>query len=143
MTDLNQNQNTNSNQNANIEPELLDNNGKKLSEPTEEQRKYMIGIYVLFGLSIVLGGLTAIIGAILAYMKQDEMNGTFYETHIQYLLRTFLGALIGIALGSALSIFGIGFIITGLAVLWYIFRVVLGIIRFFNKETVSMTSWLM
>ena len=59
--------------------------------PTPEQRNYMYVIYGLYALGVISFAMPTIIGAILAYVKRDDMRGTFYFDHIQFLLRTFLG----------------------------------------------------
>ncbi len=111
--------------------------------PNKSQNNFMLAIYILFALSIVLGGLTAVVGAILAYLKRNDMRGTIYETHISYLLRTFIVTFIGFILGSILSIIGVGMILIALVGIWYLFRVVVGIVKFANKQTVTPTGYFM
>ena len=67
--------------------------------PTPEQRNYMYVIYGLYALGVISFAMPTIIGAILAYVKRDDMRGTIYFDHIQFLLRTFWGSLIGVAVG--------------------------------------------
>ncbi|MDG6882695.1 Predicted membrane protein [Phocoenobacter uteri] len=114
-----------------------------LTEPNDSQRNFILAIYILFALSVVFTSVTSAVGAILAYRKRDDVRGTIYETHIAYLLRTFIIALIGIILGIILSAIGFGLIIIVLVEIWYLFRVVVGIVKFAKKQPVTPTGYFM
>lgn len=115
--------------------------------PTPEQRNYMYVIYGLYALGVISFAMPTIIGAIVAYVKRDDMRGTIYFDHIQFLLRTFWGSLIGFAVGFLLVITFIGAIL-GVPLLvvvcfWYLFRVVVGIVRLIDNQPVTPDGWLM
>ena len=101
--------------------------------PTPEQRNYMYVIYGLYALGVTSFAMPTIIGAIVAYVKRDDMRGTIYFDHIQFLLRTFWGSLIGFVVGFLLVITFIGAILGVPLVVaicfWYLFRVVVGVVR--------------
>ncbi|MGF6147594.1 Predicted membrane protein [Kingella potus] len=109
----------------------------------ERQRNYMYAVYGLYAASIFTVGLAAVAGAVVAALKQDEMAGTFYESHLRYLIRTFWGALIGFAVGGVLSVILIGIPIVWLTGVWYVFRVAYGIVRLLDGRPVTPTGWLM
>ena len=115
--------------------------------PTPEQRNYMYAIYGLYALGIVGFTLPTFVGAIVAYVKRDDMRGTIYFDHIQFLLRTFWASLIGLAASCLLMITIIGLIIGMplflLVGLWYLFRVVAGIVRLIDNQSVTPDGWLM
>ena len=115
--------------------------------PTPEQRNYMYVIYGLYALGVVSFAMPTIIGAIVAYVKRDDMRGTIYFDHIQFLLRTFWGSLIGFAVGFLLIITLIGAIIgvplVVLVCFWYLFRVVVGFVRLIDNQPVTPDGWLM
>ena len=115
--------------------------------PTPEQRNYMYVIYGLYALGVVSFAMPTIIGAIVAYVKRDDMRGTIYFDHIQFLLRTFWGSLIGFAAGFLLIITLIGAIIgvplVAVVCFWYLFRVVVGIVRLIDNQPVTPDGWLM
>ena len=107
----------------------------------------MYVIYGLYALGVISFAMPTIIGAILAYVKRDDMCGTIYFDHIQFLLRTFWGSLIGFAVGFLLVITFIGAIL-GVPLLvvvcfWYLFRVVVGIVRLIDNQPVTPDGWLM
>ncbi|QIW16862.1 hypothetical protein A4G20_05880 [Pasteurellaceae bacterium RH1A] len=110
---------------------------------TDSQRNYMLAIYVLFGLSVFVGGLTAVVGVIMAYVKRQEMQGTIYQDHIAFLFRTFWVTALGLIAGAVLSVIGIGFLVIFAIGAWYIFRVVIGLIRFFEDKSVTPTGYFM
>ena len=115
--------------------------------PTPEQRNYMYVIYGLYALGVLSFAMPTIIGAIVAYVKRDDMRGTIYFDHIQFLLRTFWGSLIGFVAGFLLIITFIGAILgvplVVLVCFWYLFRVVAGIVRLIDNQPVTLDGWLM
>ena len=115
--------------------------------PTSEQRNYMYVIYGLYALGVFSFAMPTIIGAIVAYVKRDDMRGMIYFDHIQFLLRTFWGSLIGFAVGFLLIITLIGAIIgvplVVLVCFWYLFRVVVGFVRLIDNQPVTPDGWLM
>ena len=115
--------------------------------PTPEQRNYMYVIYGLYALGVLSFAMPTIIGAIVAYVKRDDMRGMIYFDHIQFLLRTFWGSLIGFAVGFLLIITLIGAIIgvplVVLVCFWYLFRVVVGFVRLIDNQPVTPDGWLM
>ena len=107
----------------------------------------MYVIYGLYALGVLSFAMPTIIGAIVAYVKRDDMRGTIYFDHIQFLLRTFWGSLIGFAVGFLLIITLIGAIIgvplVVLVCFWYLFRVVVGVVRLIDNQPVTPDGWLM
>ena len=97
-----------------------------LAKLSQEQRdiSYVYAIYALFALGI-FGLVPAIGGVIMAYAKRNELRGTIYFDHIQFLLKTFWITLIF----SIIGYFTLIFLILPLTCGWYIFRVVVGFLR--------------
>ena len=110
---------------------------------TEEQRRnYMYVIYGLFAAGIFTGGLAVFIGAVIAYAKREDMAGTIYADH-SFLIKTFWVSLAGFVICSILMLILIGFWLMPLVGIWYVFRVVVGIIRLLDNRTVTPNGWLM
>lgn len=111
---------------------------------TEEQRRnYMYVIYGLFAAGIFTGGLAILIGAVIAYAKRGDMAGTIYADHISFLIKTFWVSLAGFVICSILMLVFIGLLLMPLVGIWYVFRVVVGIIRLLDNRTVTPDGWLM
>ena len=107
--------------------------------------------YILFGVAAVLqvasSGLVVpaplltfvgIIGVIVAYVKRSEARGTWLESHITWLIRTFwwstIWALIGwvvlIVLAIVLIGLALGPLIWAVTAIWVLYRVIRGFLAF-------------
>ena len=71
------------------------------------------------------------------------MAGTIYADHISFLIKTFWVSLAGFVICSILMLVLIGFWLMPLVGIWYVFRVVVGIIRLLDNRTVTPDGWLM
>jgi uncharacterized membrane protein len=117
-------------------------------------RSLTIVCYVLFLLAC-MNGLTALIGVIIAYAKRRDAVGTIWYSHFANLILVFWimvgAAILGlltwpIALGAfliawpvfwppALGLpFAFGFLIVPLLFLWYLYRIVRGLIRASDEQ---------
>ncbi|AIZ79642.1 hypothetical protein NYR70_07005 [Actinobacillus equuli subsp. equuli] len=114
-----------------------------LQPSNDSLRTVMYITYGLFGLGIIFGGLPAIAGVILAYIKRADMQGTAYYDHMCFLIRTFWGTLAGTILGIVLSLIGIGILVIWAIGIWYIFRVIYGAVKLFDNKSVTPTGWFM
>lgn len=94
--------------------------------PQEEALRKMA--HIAYGLyaAAVLFPVTAVAGVILAYLKQNEAQGTWLATHFRWLIRTFWFMLLWSAIGMVLFFAMVGWLVFLVAALWYIYRVVLG-----------------
>jgi uncharacterized membrane protein len=83
-------------------------------------------VYILQGLSFFLGGITALVGVIINYVKMDEVRGTWIEPHFRWQIRTFWIGLLWLVIGTITLMVIIGwFILLGMAI-WVIYRIVKG-----------------
>ena len=121
-------------------PVVLESNGYQL--PTDSQKNYMYITYAMYALGIFIG-LTPIVGVILAYIKRDEMQGTVYYDHMQFLIKTFWVSLIGMVIGVILMLVLVGYLVLLAVGVWYIFRVVLGIVKLLDNKPVTPDGWFM
>lgn len=83
--------------------------------------------YILYGLSYILGGVTAIIAIIIDYVKKDDAEA--YPTlkeHFTWQINTFWGLLVLGVLGCLLLLVGIGFIILFAGWCWGMYRAIKG-----------------
>ena len=82
-------------------------------------------IYGLYALTWFFG-VSAIVAVVMNYVKRDEAAGTWLESHFLWQIRTFWYALLWAVIGGATFIFGIGWIILMVNVVWCIYRLVKG-----------------
>ncbi len=106
--------------------------------------------YVLFAAAAVLqvagSGLVVpaplltfvgVIGVIVAYVKRSEARGTWVESHMTWLIRTFwwstvwavIGWVVLIALAIVLIGFALGPLVWAVTAIWVLYRVIRGILR--------------
>ena len=93
---------------------------------------YAVGLLILF---------TPVIGVILAFIKRDEAQGSIYASHIDYLIKTFWVSLIGLLLGRLTILILIGWLILLVTAIWFIYRVVIGLIKLNEDKPVSTQGW--
>jgi len=109
------------------EPEFIpaeaDQSKPKGADPA---RNLAILVYILQGLSFFLGGITALVGVIINYVKMDEVRGTWIEPHFRWQIRTFWIGLLWLVIGTITLMLIVGwFILLGMAI-WVIYRIVKG-----------------
>lgn len=92
--------------------------------------------YILFGVAAVFAP-SAVAGLIYAYVKRPEVAGTFVESHMTWLIRTFWWTVILSVIGGILAILLIGFVILFAVGVWYIFRVVKGFMIFYEQRPIA------
>lgn len=114
-------------------------------------------VYALFGVGAVaalvssgfpvalpLFGLLGVLGVIIAYVKKGDARGTWVESHLRWLIRTFwysmlwgaVGALFLVVLGIILIGIPIALLIWALASIWVIYRVIRGYLLFKDNRPV-------
>ena len=82
-------------------------------------------VYALQVLSVFVG-ITAIVGVIINYVKREDAAGTLYESHFDWQIRTFWWSLLWFAVGLALAVVLVGFLIMCAAGLWVLYRAIRG-----------------
>ena len=108
--------------------------------PESEMRKFTMIVYALYAASMVVL-ITVFIGLVVAYVKRNDMRGSIYYDHMQYLIKTFWVSLAGFAIGYLTVILGIGFVVLLVVTLWFVYRVVAGFLKLYDGKTVSPTGW--
>ena len=94
-----------------------------------DMRMMTIIIYGLYlAATFLTAGVAGIIGVILAYVKRDDAKGTVWESHIENAIQAFWIFLIGAVVGWMCVFILIGFIILPLVYLYFLYRVIKGLI---------------
>ncbi|HHX2503603.1 TPA: DnaJ domain-containing protein [Neisseria subflava] len=93
---------------------------------------YAVGLLILF---------TPVVGVIMAYVKRDEAQGSIYASHVDYLIKTFWVSLAGTVLGTFTTLILIGWLILLVTAIWFIYRVVIGLIKLNEDKPVSTQGW--
>jgi len=96
-----------------------------LDDKNSENKKYAFTVYILQAVSFVLG-ITAIIGVIINYIKDDDVKGSWLESHFLWQKRTFWYGLLWVILGSMTTVFLVGWLVLLVASFWLIYRIAKG-----------------
>jgi len=82
-------------------------------------------IYGLYALSLLFG-VTAIVAIVLNYIKREEAQGTWLESHFSWQIGTFWWSVLWFVVGAATWIILIGWVVWGVAGIWFIYRIAKG-----------------
>jgi uncharacterized membrane protein len=95
--------------------------------PTETslQRLAMI-IYALQAASLFTGTLTLFAGIIINYVRREDVQGSWIESHFRWQIKTFWYSLIWMIIGGVMTLFLVGWAILLATSLWLIYRIVKG-----------------
>lgn len=88
-------------------------------------KKYTYAIYILQALSFVLL-VTAVIGIILNYIKDEDVKGTWLESHFEWQKNTFWYGLLWTVLGALTIFILVGYAVLGFVAIWLIYRIAKG-----------------
>ena len=91
---------------------------------------------VVYGLQAAwfLFGVTAIIAIIINYVKKDDVQGTWLESHFRWQIRTFWFGLPWFVLGAITYLLIIGHFIIIVAGIWLIYRIIKGGLNLFDGK---------
>ncbi|MCE8016029.1 hypothetical protein HOP62_08060 [Halomonas sp. MCCC 1A17488] len=101
-----------------------------------------IVVYALFLAGIVTGGLTMLVGVVIAYVYRGE-GPHWFDEHYRYQIRTFWLALLYFAISALLMLVLIGFVTWLVVVVWLVIRCVKGIKRLQEQRAPdNVDAWL-
>lgn len=83
-------------------------------------------VYLCQVLAFAFAGLPLLVGVAINFIKQDEVQGTWLESHFDWQVKTVWMALAGLALSGLTFMFGIGFFILIATVVLLVYRIVAG-----------------
>jgi uncharacterized membrane protein len=105
--------------------------------------------YILFGIAALVGfaghgflSLVGIVGVIVAYVSRGDLRGTWAESHLTWLIRTFWWSLLWDAIGVLLLMvtlflaYPIAWVIWVATAIWVIYRVVRGFMLFNDRKPI-------
>ena len=68
-------------------------------------------------------------------------QGTVFYNHMQYLIKTFWVSLIGFFIGGLTLALAVGGLILIVVSVWFVYRVVAGFIKLYERKQVSAEGW--
>ena len=90
-----------------------------------ELKKYTFAVYILQGLNFVIP-LLAVAGVVVNYLKDDEVRGTWLESHFRWQKATFWYGLLWTFLGVISVPILVGYLVLGAVTIWLIYRIARG-----------------
>ena len=82
-------------------------------------------VYALQALGFLVG-ITWIVAVVINYVKKEEVQGTWLQSHFRWQIRTFWFGLLWGVIGTLLLVVLIGFAVLFAAAVWIIYRIVKG-----------------
>lgn len=105
--------------------------------------------YILFGIAALVGfaghgflSVVGIVGVILAYVSRGDSRGTWVESHLTWLIRTFWWSLLWNVLGGLVVLgtlflgYPIAWVIWVATAIWVIYRVICGFLLFNDRRPI-------
>ncbi|MDH3387336.1 MAG: hypothetical protein OEN02_05460 [Gammaproteobacteria bacterium] len=108
-------------------------------EQQAELKKYTYSVYILQAISFVLL-ITSIIGVIINYIKDDDVRGSWLESHFRWQKATFWYGLLWTALGVLTTPIVIGYVVLGVVTIWLIYRIARGWIYLVDGKEMYLES---
>jgi uncharacterized membrane protein len=97
----------------------------QLNEREQSGKTLTAVIYALYAASFIIG-ISALVAIVINYVKQNEVAGTFLETHFRWQIRTFWFGLLWGVIGGITSLILIGWLVLLANAVWIIYRLVIG-----------------
>lgn len=95
-------------------------------EKVQSLKKLTAAVYLCQVLAFVFAGLPLLVGVAINFMKQDQVQGTWLESHFDWQVKTVWMALAGFALAGLTFGFGVGLFILIPTVILLVYRIVIG-----------------
>jgi uncharacterized membrane protein len=93
--------------------------------PNPDVKKYTYAVYILQALSFVLP-VTAVVGIIINYVKDEDVQGSWLDSHFEWQKKTFWYGLLWIVLGALTAFILIGYAVMAAVIIWLIYRIAKG-----------------
>lgn len=81
--------------------------------------------YALYALALFVG-VSAIVAIVLNYIKREDVQGTWLESHFKWQISTFWWTLLWCVVGWATFWILVGWVVWGVAFVWYVYRIAKG-----------------
>lgn len=97
----------------------------QLTEREQSAKTLTAVIYALYAVSFLIG-ISALVAIVINYVKQNDVAGTFLESHFRWQIRTFWFGLLWGIIGGITSLILIGWLVLLANAVWIIYRLVVG-----------------
>ena len=104
-----------------------------------ELRKYAFAVYILQALGFVVV-FTPVIGVVINYVKDQDVRGSWLESHFRWQKSTFWYGLLWVFLGVISQPILIGYLVLAGVTVWLIYRIARGWINLVDGREMYLTS---
>lgn len=104
-------------------------------EKMRSLRSLTVVIYALYAAGFITA-LSPIVAIVMNYIKQDDVAGTWLESHFRWQMRTFWFGLLWGFIGVVLTFVLIGIPILVVNAIWIIYRLVKGFLRLNENQPI-------
>ena len=101
-------------------------NNEKDDEKLESLKKVTAIVYLCQVLAFALAGLPLLVGVTINFIKRNEVQGTWLESHFNWQIQTVWITLAGFALAGLTFGIGIGFFILLPTIVLLVYRIAIG-----------------
>ncbi len=108
-----------------------DHDRERYPRATDDSERLLVVVTYVLHLVGAVAGVTSIIGVIINHLKRHQC-GPLLDSHHRWMIRSFWWALFWMVIGFITMIILIGWVITAVAWLWFIYRQVRGLLRLAN-----------
>lgn len=106
---------------------------------SEGERNIVLISYILHGCA-VFTLITAVVGVIMNHLKVNDTRSEFIRSHHRWMLRTFWWGLLWAVICTVLTVVFIGVIGFFILAIWWIYRLVRGVIAFSERRPLPMAA---
>jgi len=111
-------------------------------QPLVSNSQLALVVYILYLVSYAVGGITALVGVIIAHIQVDQADPV-QQSHYRFQIRTFWIGLIYLVVGCLLAIILIGFLVLLWWFIWTLVRNIKGLLALNeNRLIANPTSWM-
>lgn len=96
------------------------------AERLQSLKKLATAVYLCQVLAFAFAGVPLLVGAVINFMRQEEVQGTWLESHFDWQIKTVWIALAGLAMSGLTFEFGVGFFILIATIVLMVYRIVVG-----------------
>jgi uncharacterized membrane protein len=110
--------------------------------PTVSNSQLALVVYILYLVSYAVGGVTALVGVIIAYIQVGEAD-PLLASHYRFQIRTFWIGLLYLVVGTVLLIVFVGVLVWLWWFIWSLVRCIKGLLALNeNRPIANPTSWM-
>ena len=94
-------------------------------------RKVCLADYALHIVGVLASaGVLSVIALIVNYIKRDDAVGTIYESHMNWMIRTFWWTLVWLVPAGLIAVLSLGLlsIVLAVPVIWFLYRMIKGVL---------------